>query len=260
MVGRQLPFFSLVIPAYLVVLYAGWSRMIAILPAVLTAARALFRAGDLDGARAEELCVAGRAQRIAAVGAAQDARGHRRRTVERRAQHVGINRVADASKKTGYRLTGDVNFPAVAPLCSKITPGSSGLLQKQNPLANVFGRVDFQLPMNNRLVLRHNFAGADNTTFSRSQPTTERASGSAPCSSRSFTRSRSPVFAARISGVEPRVFVEPRTFAVMNQPSSLPATVQPCTRRWRQRQPAIWTSTAASISHAIRRAAESRSG
>ena len=37
MVGRQLPFFSLIIPAYLVVLYAGWSRMIAILPAVLAA-------------------------------------------------------------------------------------------------------------------------------------------------------------------------------------------------------------------------------
>ena len=35
MVGRQLPFFSLIIPAYLVVLYAGWSRMIAVLPAVL---------------------------------------------------------------------------------------------------------------------------------------------------------------------------------------------------------------------------------
>jgi glycolate permease/lactate permease len=37
MVGRQLPVFSLIIPAYLVVLYAGWSRMIAILPAVLMA-------------------------------------------------------------------------------------------------------------------------------------------------------------------------------------------------------------------------------
>ena len=40
---------------------------------------------------------------------------------------VGINRVADASKKTGYRLTGDVNFPAVAPLCSKITPVPGGV-------------------------------------------------------------------------------------------------------------------------------------
>jgi glycolate permease/lactate permease len=37
MVGRQLPIFSLVIPAYLVVLYAGWGRMVAIWPAVLTA-------------------------------------------------------------------------------------------------------------------------------------------------------------------------------------------------------------------------------
>jgi glycolate permease/lactate permease len=37
MVGRQLPFFSLIIPAYLVVLLAGWRRMIEVLPAVLTA-------------------------------------------------------------------------------------------------------------------------------------------------------------------------------------------------------------------------------
>jgi lactate permease len=37
MVGRQLPIFSLVIPAYLVVLYAGWRRMVEIWPAALTA-------------------------------------------------------------------------------------------------------------------------------------------------------------------------------------------------------------------------------
>lgn len=37
MVGRQLPFFSLIIPAYLVVLYAGWGRMMAVFPAVATA-------------------------------------------------------------------------------------------------------------------------------------------------------------------------------------------------------------------------------
>ena len=37
MVGRQLPFFSLIIPAYLVVLYAGWGRMLAVLPAVVVA-------------------------------------------------------------------------------------------------------------------------------------------------------------------------------------------------------------------------------
>ena len=37
MVGRQLPFFSLIIPAYLVVLYAGWGSMMAVFPAVFTA-------------------------------------------------------------------------------------------------------------------------------------------------------------------------------------------------------------------------------
>jgi L-lactate transport len=37
MVGRQLPLFSLVIPAYLVVLLAGWRRMLEVLPAVVTA-------------------------------------------------------------------------------------------------------------------------------------------------------------------------------------------------------------------------------
>ena len=36
-VGRQLPFFSVLIPAYLVVLLAGWRRMLEVLPAVLAA-------------------------------------------------------------------------------------------------------------------------------------------------------------------------------------------------------------------------------
>ena len=37
MVGRQLPFFSLIIPAYLVVLYSGWAGMMGVMPAVATA-------------------------------------------------------------------------------------------------------------------------------------------------------------------------------------------------------------------------------
>ena len=37
MVGRQLPVFSMAIPAYLVVLYAGWRRMVEVWPAVLVA-------------------------------------------------------------------------------------------------------------------------------------------------------------------------------------------------------------------------------
>ena len=37
MVGRQLPFFSMLIPAYLIVLLAGWRGMVGVLPAVATA-------------------------------------------------------------------------------------------------------------------------------------------------------------------------------------------------------------------------------
>lgn len=37
MVGRQLPFVSLLIPAYLIVLLAGWRGMVGVLPAVATA-------------------------------------------------------------------------------------------------------------------------------------------------------------------------------------------------------------------------------
>jgi methylenetetrahydrofolate dehydrogenase (NADP+)/methenyltetrahydrofolate cyclohydrolase len=40
---------------------------------------------------------------------------------------VGINRVPDATRKTGYRLVGDVHFPTVAPLASQITPVPGGV-------------------------------------------------------------------------------------------------------------------------------------
>ena len=40
---------------------------------------------------------------------------------------VGINRVDDASKKSGFRLVGDVDFDAVAPKCSYITPVPGGV-------------------------------------------------------------------------------------------------------------------------------------
>ncbi|HVT73783.1 MAG TPA: bifunctional 5,10-methylenetetrahydrofolate dehydrogenase/5,10-methenyltetrahydrofolate cyclohydrolase [Lacunisphaera sp.] len=40
---------------------------------------------------------------------------------------VGMNRVADPTRKTGYRLTGDVHFPTVSPRCSKITPVPGGV-------------------------------------------------------------------------------------------------------------------------------------
>jgi methylenetetrahydrofolate dehydrogenase (NADP+) / methenyltetrahydrofolate cyclohydrolase len=40
---------------------------------------------------------------------------------------VGVNRVPDATKKSGFRLTGDVHFPTVSPVCAKITPVPGGV-------------------------------------------------------------------------------------------------------------------------------------
>ena len=40
---------------------------------------------------------------------------------------VGITRVDDATKKRGYRIAGDVDFEAVAPKCSFITPVPGGV-------------------------------------------------------------------------------------------------------------------------------------
>jgi len=40
---------------------------------------------------------------------------------------VGINRVEDASKEKGYRITGDVDFDAVKDKCSYITPVPGGV-------------------------------------------------------------------------------------------------------------------------------------
>jgi methylenetetrahydrofolate dehydrogenase (NADP+) / methenyltetrahydrofolate cyclohydrolase len=40
---------------------------------------------------------------------------------------VGINRIPDATKKSGSRLVGDVDFEAVAPKCSYITPVPGGV-------------------------------------------------------------------------------------------------------------------------------------
>jgi len=40
---------------------------------------------------------------------------------------VGINRIDDATKKSGSRLVGDVDFDNVAPLCSYITPVPKGV-------------------------------------------------------------------------------------------------------------------------------------
>jgi methylenetetrahydrofolate dehydrogenase (NADP+)/methenyltetrahydrofolate cyclohydrolase len=40
---------------------------------------------------------------------------------------VGLTRIVDTSKKSGFALKGDVDFEAVAPLCSYITPVPKGV-------------------------------------------------------------------------------------------------------------------------------------
>ncbi len=40
---------------------------------------------------------------------------------------VGIHRIADESKKSGFRLVGDVDFESVAPKCAHITPVPGGV-------------------------------------------------------------------------------------------------------------------------------------
>ena len=50
--------------------------------------------------------------------------------------------------------------------------GTGGRVDRENPTTNFFGRIDAFLPWNTRLVLRHNYASADNTSFGRDNPAT----------------------------------------------------------------------------------------
>lgn len=40
---------------------------------------------------------------------------------------VGVNRIPDSTKKSGFRLTGDVDFEAVSEIASYITPVPGGV-------------------------------------------------------------------------------------------------------------------------------------
>ncbi|MEJ7811237.1 MAG: TonB-dependent receptor [Gemmatimonadaceae bacterium] len=65
--------------------------------------------------------------------------------------------VAEASVTQFTQLLGGYNLPA----------GSSGAIENENPLQNMFARLDFALPWNSRLVLRHNYGYATDDVFSR---------------------------------------------------------------------------------------------
>lgn len=59
---------------------------------------------------------------------------------------VGITRVADASKKSGFAIKGDVDFANVAPKCSYITPvpGGVGLMTIAALLMNTFTAAELK--------------------------------------------------------------------------------------------------------------------
>jgi methylenetetrahydrofolate dehydrogenase (NADP+) / methenyltetrahydrofolate cyclohydrolase len=73
----------------------------------------------------EEICRSGDLV-VAALGRAGFVRGH---MIKEGAVviDVGISRVPDESKKSGYAIKGDVNFQEVAPKCSYITPVPGGV-------------------------------------------------------------------------------------------------------------------------------------
>jgi methylenetetrahydrofolate dehydrogenase (NADP+)/methenyltetrahydrofolate cyclohydrolase len=59
---------------------------------------------------------------------------------------VGITRVPDDSKKSGFRLAGDVKFDEVAPKCAFITPvpGGVGPMTRAALLLNTLKAVEFK--------------------------------------------------------------------------------------------------------------------
>ena len=67
------------------------------------------------------------------------------------------------------RVTSDLLSQFTSALAARgITDvGSSGLVQVKNPLANVFARFDIVLPFNSTLIVRENYAHAEQDVFSR---------------------------------------------------------------------------------------------
>lgn len=65
---------------------------------------------------------------------------------------IGISRVPDVSKKSGYRLMGDVKFDEVSPKCSYITPvpGGVGPMTIASLLMNTLTRVQRRYKLNPR--------------------------------------------------------------------------------------------------------------
>ncbi len=71
--------------------------------------------------------------------------------------------------------------------------GTAGRFTRRNPLANVFSRVDVVLPFNSTLVLRHNYATAEEDVFSRGVTGATPAFGLTSNAYRFFSTKHAPV-------------------------------------------------------------------
>lgn len=67
---------------------------------------------------------------------------------------VGITRIPDSTKRSGYRLSGDVDFEQVAPKCSYITPvpGGVGPMTIAALMLNTFKAAGEEIPLPRKIV------------------------------------------------------------------------------------------------------------
>ncbi len=86
--------------------------------------------------------------------------------------------------------------------------GSGAQVQKQNPNTNVFARIDAYLPLNTRLVLRDNYATANNTTFSRGQPTSSNPNFNLTSNSYDFSSKTNSIVAEFLTNLPSSVYNE----------------------------------------------------
>ena len=86
--------------------------------------------------------------------------------------------------------------------------GTGEQVQRDNPLRNIFGRIDAYLPFSTRLVLRHNYAFADNITFGRSAATSATPSFALTSNSYKFTSETNSSVAEFITNLSNGIYNE----------------------------------------------------
>ena len=121
-------------------------------------------------------------------------------------------------------------------------PGTGAKVLRENPLTNVFARIDAFLPANTRLVLRHNYAAADNVSFGRGAPTSSNPNFALTSNAYKFS-SRDPLDSGRVPYEHAERRIQ-RAAAELDEDRGLPYGAGPLpngdgawsrAHRWRQR-------------------------